>query len=179
MRLRPELLTIGHGNADRGGLAARLHESEVQVLVDVRRFPGSRHNPDVTRESLSTWLPATGILYVWEERLGGRRTLPADEPTYDDWWRNDSFRAYAAHTRTQSFRGAMRELIDRANSSTTAIMCSETVWWRCHRRIIADVAMLVHDVPVRHLMPDGRSTLHVPSAGARPIAPAQLAWQQS
>jgi uncharacterized protein (DUF488 family) len=158
------LLTVGHGPQGRLALGARLTAAGVETLVDVRRFPGSRNNPDVSRESLETWLPEAGIGYRWEERLGGRRTLPKGEPVEDGWWTVAQFAAYAAHTRTPEFTAALDEVL--AEPGTTAVMCSESVWWRCHRRLIADVAVLARGIPVLHLMPDGRLTPHRPSDGA-------------
>ncbi|MFD2093315.1 DUF488 domain-containing protein [Blastococcus deserti] len=160
------LLTVGHGPEDRAALGARLAAARVERLVDVRRFPGSRNNPDVSRESLEGWLPALGIGYRWEERLGGRRRLPPGEPVEDGWWTVAQFAAYAAHTRTPEFGAALDELLAESRHETVAVMCSESVWWRCHRRLIADVAVLARGVPVAHLMPDGRLTPHRPSEGA-------------
>jgi uncharacterized protein (DUF488 family) len=160
------LLTVGHGPDDRIALAERLTGAAVGLLVDVRRFPGSRNNPDVRREALAEWLPDAGIGYRWEERLGGRRSLPKGEPVADAWWTVAQFAAYAAHTRTPEFAAALDEVLAEAAAGTVAVMCSESVWWRCHRRLIADVAVLGRGVPVTHLMPDGRLRPHEPSAGA-------------
>ena len=87
-------------------------------------------------------------------------------PVADDWWTVAQFAAYAAHTRTAEFTAALDEVLAEAGSSTVAVMCSESVWWRCHRRLVADVAVLGRRVPVAHLMPDGRLTPHRPSEGA-------------
>jgi uncharacterized protein (DUF488 family) len=160
------LLTVGHGPQDSTALGVRLTGAGVERLVDVRRFPGSRNNPDVSREALEEWLPAAGIGYRWDRRLGGRRTLPAGEPVEDGWWTVAQFAAYAAHTRTPEFTAALDEVLAEAATATVAVMCSESVWWRCHRRLIADVAVLGRGVPVAHLMPDGRLTPHRPSEGA-------------
>ena len=160
------LVTVGHGPDDRIALAERLTGAAVGLVVDVRRFPGSRNNPDVRREALAEWLPDAGIGYRWEERLGGRRSLPKGEPVADAWWTVAQFAAYAAHTRTPEFAAALDEVLAEASAGTVAVMCSESVWWRCHRRLIADVAVLARDVPVTHLMPDGRLRPHEPSAGA-------------
>jgi uncharacterized protein (DUF488 family) len=170
------LLTVGHGPEDRDRLGARLCGAGVTSLVDVRRFPSSRNNPDARREALALWLPAAGIDYRWEERLGGRRRLPADEPVADDWWTVAQFAAYAAHTRTPEFAAALDEVLAEAAEGTVAVMCSESVWWRCHRRLIADVAALCREVPVAHLMPDGRLTPHRPSAGAVVGDDGQVRW---
>jgi hypothetical protein len=208
------LRTFGHGTAGQDEILATLHAAEVGLLVDVRRFPGSRRNPHVAREELARWLPEAGVEYRWEPRLGGRRTVaaasrtaiaragaraadgpdatsaahgpdgpdaasgedgataPGPDPTTDPgdpWWRVEAFRAYAAHTRTDEFRDGMAALLADVGRGprATVVMCSETVWWRCHRRLISDVAVLLHDVPVEHLGHDGRRTPHPPSEGAR------------
>ena len=160
------LLTVGHGQEDHLRLRARLTDAGVDAIVDVRRFPGSRTNPDVRREAMAEWLPQAGIGYRWEERLGGRRRLPPGEPVADGWWTVAQFAAYAAHTRTPEFGAALDEVLAESAGSTVAVLCSESVWWRCHRRLIADVAVLAHGVPVTHLMPDGRLSPHRLSDGA-------------
>jgi uncharacterized protein (DUF488 family) len=170
------LLTLGHGPRDRTALGAALVEAGIGMLVDVRRFPGSRVNPDVRREELERWVPELGIGYRWDARLGGRRSLPKDAPVVDDWWTVTQFAAYAAHTRTPEFEVALDELLAEAGPATVAVMCSESVWWRCHRRLIADVAVLGRDVPVTHLMPDGRLAPHRPSDGAVVAADGTVAW---
>ena len=161
-----ELITVGHGRLDRGGLGSLLSSSGIELLVDVRRYPGSRANPDVARDALVEWVPELGIDYRWEERLGGRRRLPPGEPVADGWWTVAQFAAYAAHTRTPEFGAALDEVLAAAGGQAVAVMCSESVWWRCHRRLIADVAVLGRGVPVTHLMPDGRLRPHEPSPGA-------------
>ena len=170
------MLTVGHGGLDRAAFADLLRGAGVELLVDVRRFPGSRANPDVARGVLPEWLAEAGIDYRWAEHLGGRRRLTAqeDEATQDPWWTVAAFRAYAAHTRTDEFREALEPVL--TDRPTTAVMCSESVWWRCHRRLTADVAALGHDVGVQHLMPDGRLTVHPPAAGARLRADGLVVW---
>src|ERR687889_440756 len=110
--MRASLLTIGHGTASRDQLLDLLAGAGVARIVDVRRFPGSRANPHVRREALAEWLPAAGIGYRWEERLGGRRRLPPGEPVVDPWWTVAQFAAYAAHTRTAEFTAALDEVLD-------------------------------------------------------------------
>ncbi|KGM00448.1 DUF488 family protein [Cellulomonas cellasea] len=186
-------MTFGHGTTGQDEILTVLHGADVSLLVDVRRFPGSRRNPHVARDELARWLPEAGIDYRWEPRLGGRRTVAAasraaaaegggaeaadgphgpagaDDDPGDPWWRVEAFRAYAAHTRTDEFRGGMADLLDDVarGPRATVVMCSETVWWRCHRRLVSDVAVLLHGVPVEHLGHDGRRTPHRPPEGAR------------
>lgn len=171
----PALLTVGHGRLDQEALGSLLRGASVGLLVDVRRFPGSRANPAVSRDALPQWLPETGIDYQWQERLGGRRPVP-DPDDQDPWWQVAAFRGYAAHTRTAAFRDALAEVLDELDRQQVAVMCSESVWWRCHRRIIADVATLAHGVPVRHLMHDGRLTEHRPAEGARVRSDGLVVW---
>ncbi|GHA03683.1 DUF488 family protein [Streptomyces echinoruber] len=159
------LVTFGHGTARRERIVELLRGAGVAAVVDVRTAPGSRRNPDVSRHRLAAWLPADGIAYRWEPGLGGFRRPPADGP--DTVWRNASFRGYAAHARSPEFVAAMDRLLEQAAAVRTAVMCSEAVWWRCHRRIVADFAVLARRVPAYHLLHDGRLTAHVVTAGAR------------
>ncbi|MEU9759293.1 DUF488 domain-containing protein [Streptomyces sp. NPDC047985] len=170
------LLTFGHGTAGREQLAALLHGAGLRAVVDVRTAPGSRHNPDVGREALRRWLPQEGIDYRWEQRLGGFRKVPPDSP--DVFWENASFRGYAGHTRTPDFLAAMDELLRQAAHVRTAVMCGESLWWRCHRRIIADFAVLARRARVLHLAHDGRLTEHRPTAGARLRADGLLVYDR-
>jgi uncharacterized protein (DUF488 family) len=159
------LVTVGHGTASRDELTALLHGAGVGRLIDVRRYPGSRAHPHVRREELAGWLPDAGIGYRSDERLGGRRRLPPESP--DAWWQVAAFRAYAAHMRTAEFRDAVTGLLADAAAGRTAVMCSESLWWRCHRRLIADHLVLVAGVPVVHLDHRGGLAEHRPAEGAR------------
>jgi uncharacterized protein (DUF488 family) len=161
----PVLLTIGHGTHPADQFGRLLAGAGVQSLVDVRIGPGSRRNPQFQRASLEQSMPQHGIEYRWERRLGGFRTLPPDSP--DTALRNESFRAYAAHMRTPEFGAAVTALLEQARSLRTVIMCSESVWWRCHRRLVADAVLLLHGWDVLHVMPNGRLTGHRPTDGVR------------
>ena len=171
-----ELLTVGHGPDGRQELGARLAVTGVRRVVDVRRFPASRFNPDVAGDALAAWLPEIGIGYRWEERLGGRRRIPSGAPVADAWWTVAQFAAYAAHTRTPEFAAALDEVVAEAATEPVAVMCSEYLWWRCHRRLIADVAVLAHGVPVQHVMPDGGLVDHKVAEGARLGADGLVHW---
>lgn len=160
-----ELLTVGHGTAGQDELTALLRDAGVERLVDVRRFPGSRKHPHVKREAMEEWLPEAGVEYRWEPRLGGRRRADRDSP--DTWWQVEAFRAYAGHMRTAEFREGLDRLLEDAGQVRTAYLCSETVWWRCHRRMISDFLVLVVGADVRHLAHDGTAAPHPPAAGAR------------
>jgi uncharacterized protein (DUF488 family) len=169
------VLTVGHGTLDGSAFAALLKTASVELVVDIRRFPGSRHNPGVAREPLEARLAQDGISYRWDARLGGRRSAPPGPPA-DPWWQVEAFRAYAAHTRRPEFREGLDELLEDVGERRLAIMCSETVWWRCHRRLVADVVSLCTDVSVLHLMHDGRQSPHRASDGARVAGSLELVW---
>jgi uncharacterized protein (DUF488 family) len=174
---RPHLVTFGHGTAGRAELAALLRGAHVAEVVDIRTAPGSRRDPDLLRDRLARWMPREGLGYRWERRLGGFRTPAPDSP--DVVWRNTSFRGYAGHTRSAEFVAAMDELLDGAARERTAVMCGEAVWWRCHRRLVADFAVLARDTPVDHLMHDGRLTAHSPTPGARLRADGLLVYDDT
>jgi uncharacterized protein (DUF488 family) len=165
------LLTVGHGTASQDELTDLLRGAGVRLLVDVRTAPGSRRHPHVARAELAEWLPAAGIAYRWEKDLGGFRRPAPDSP--DVVWREPMFRGYAGWMRTEPFRAALDRVLVEGDG--TVVMCSESVWWRCHRRLIADAAVLLRDTPVRHLMHDGRLSPHPPTPGVR-VTPAGLVY---
>ena len=144
--------TVGHGTRSTSELIAIVRAAGVETIIDVRRFPGSRRHPQFTREALEVSLPHAGISYAWlGEELGGRRT-PSSAPTRHPAWRNDAFRAYADHMDSTGFRATLDQLVTDATSGLrAALMCAETLWWRCHRRLIAD-ALVVGGVRVVHLL---------------------------
>ncbi len=160
-----ELLTVGHGTLAADQLSDLLRHNGVELLVDVRSYPGSRRNPQFGREQLEAWVPDAGVTYRWERRLGGRRPVRAD--SVNVVLRNEAFRGYADHMASAEFRGALDEVLASAARQRTAVMCSESVWWRCHRRLLSDAAALVRDATVVHLMHDGRSVPHPVTEGAR------------
>ncbi|WP_409429602.1 DUF488 family protein [Mycobacterium sp. SMC-11] len=146
-------------------MSALLTGAGMQSLVDVRSAPGSRHNPDTAREEMQHWLPAAGIGYRWEPRLGGWRRVKGPSP--DIGLRNDSFRSYAGYMRSEDFQAGIDELLAEAAGQQVAVMCAETVWWRCHRKLIADYLTLARGTEVRHLMHDGKLRDHRPTVEAR------------
>jgi uncharacterized protein (DUF488 family) len=167
------LLTVGHGTASQQELTDLLRGAGVALLVDVRTAPGSRRHPHVARSELEQWLPAAGIGYRWEQDLGGFRRPAADSP--DVVWREPMFRGYAGWMRQEPFRVALERVL--AAGDGTVVMCSESLWWRCHRRLLADAVVLLHDVPVEHLMHDRRRQPHRPTDGAR-VTPAGLVYDE-
>ncbi len=159
------LLTYGHGTESSERTVATLSGAAVSSLVDIRTAPGSRRNPQFARAALAEWLPAAGIIYRWEKRLGGFRRPGPDNP--DVAWREDMFRGYAEHMRSPGVLLAIDAVLAEAASRQVAVMCSESLWWRCHRRLVADFVSVARGVEVRHLMHDGRIEEHRPSAGLR------------
>ncbi len=160
-----ELLTVGHGTLAADELVGLLHDNRVELLVDVRSYPGSRRNPQFGREQMEAWVPGAGIGYRWERRLGGRRPGRAD--SVNVVLRNEAFRGYADHMASAEFRGGLDDVLVAAGDRRTAVMCSESLWWRCHRRLLSDAAVLVGDAAVQHLMHDGRHVDHPVTEGAR------------
>ena len=159
------LWTVGHGTHSRDEFLDLVRVAGVAAVVDVRIAPGSRRHPHFGRDALARWLPDAGVAYRWERRLGGFRKPAPDSP--DVALRNESFRGYAGYMRTDEFRAAVSDLLAGARPAHTAVLCSETVWWRCHRRLIADQVMLLHGWSVRHVLPPGRCSEHLPTAGVR------------
>ena len=157
--------TIGHGTLPADDFAQLLRDAGVEQLVDVRSFPGSRRNPQHGQAAMEQWLPESGITYRWIRALGGRRRPVEGSPHAA--LRHPAFRAYADHMEGTEFQQGVAELLDLAADGAVAVMCSESVWWRCHRRLLADHLLLTRDVEVLHLMHDGRRTPHRPTDGVR------------
>ena len=159
------ICTIGHSTRQPDEFIALLAQHEIQAIVDVRRFPGSRRNPQFGQAELQTLLSANGIEYHWIAALGGRRR---SEASVDTAWRNPSFGAYAGYIETPEFAAGLEELLAHASRVRTAIMCAELLWWRCHRRIIADV-LTVRSIPVVHIVDERNSTEHPLTSPARVV----------
>lgn len=159
------LITVGHGTLDADEFVRLLESAAVDELVDVRTYPGSRRVPHFGREAMEAWLPAGGIPYRWAPALGGRRR--AARHSANVALRDPSFRSYADYMARPEFRDALAALVRDVESRNVAVMCAESVWWRCHRRLIADAAVLLHGADVRDLFHDGRLPSHQPSPEAR------------
>ncbi|MDQ4149123.1 MAG: DUF488 domain-containing protein [Actinomycetota bacterium] len=145
------IFTIGHGARPLADFLDALANGRVDLLIDVRRYPGSRRHPHFGREALASVLAHGGIGYEWwGPSMGGRREAGGESEVRHRSWKNASFRAYAAHMDTAKFRDALSRLIELSDDHRVAIMCAETLWWRCHRRLIAD-ALLAEGCEVMHL----------------------------
>lgn len=158
------LYTIGHGTAPIDAFVDELRGARIELVVDVRRFPGSRRNPQFGSDALAQSLHEGGIAYRHDVALGGRRRAGPD--SVNTALRNEAFRAYADYMATADFHAARDHLFAQAAEHRIAIACSETLWWRCHRRLIADVAVLVAELPVLHLLL-GTPRQHIVTEGAR------------
>ena len=142
--------TIGHSTRNIDIFLALLEENEIQLVADVRMFPGSRRYPRFGRDALAKSLSKRGIRYEHFPELGGRRKPKADSK--NTAWRNEAFRGYADYMETDNFCRGIARLVDLAEKSgSTAVMCAEAVWWRCHRSLISDY-MKAHGGEVLHIL---------------------------
>ena len=154
------MFTVGHGARPIGDFIAVLQAASIAVLIDIRRFPGSRRHPHFGREALAAALGHEAIAYRWQgEALGGRRSRRAD--SRHTALHNQAFAGYADHMDSPEFRSAVDALIEQAASERQAIMCAETVWWRCHRMLVAD-ALTLRGAQVVHLLAINRREVHRP-----------------
>jgi len=160
----PALYTVGHSTRSTDELIALLRAHDIEALVDVRRFPGSRRHPQFQREALAGALQAAGIAYRHDARLGGRRQPVAGSP--NTAWRNDQFRGYADHMASADFRAAMADLLRDAAARPTTVMCAEAVPWRCHRQLLADAAV-AGGWRVEHIISESDTRPHELAAAAR------------
>jgi uncharacterized protein (DUF488 family) len=161
--LAPALFTIGHGAVDIETFIGYLRDAEIASLVDVRRFPGSRKHPQFGSAALAKALNDNGMCYRHAEHLGGRRRPLPDSP--NTGLRNEGFRGYADWMAGEAFRIALTDVVNESHERRTAVMCAETPWWKCHRRLIADAAVLLANTPVVHLIA-GKQSGHRLTEGA-------------
>lgn len=159
------IFTIGHSTRTFAEFADLLRDSGVQLIVDVRKLPGSNRYPQFDQDRISASLGDAGVGYRYAQALTGRRTVSTEVPfEVNAWWKNRSFHNYADHAMSDDFRSALSELREWARTSRIAVMCSEAVWWRCHRRIIAD-HLISHNETVRHIIGPGHVDTAQLSAG--------------
>lgn len=154
----PAALTIGHSTRPAAGFVSLLRANEVELLVDVRRHPGSRRHPQFNLGELEETLADAGIDYRHDDRLGGRRRPgPGESPNRA--WESEGFRAYADHVLSDVGQRALDRLEAEARERRLAVMCAEAVPWRCHRQIIAD-HLVARGLEVRHVLGEGRTDGH-------------------
>jgi uncharacterized protein (DUF488 family) len=158
------ILTIGHSTHAIDDFIGMLRAHGVTRLVDIRRFPGSRRQPQFNKEALAAVLEHAGIAYEHAVDLGGRRDPRSDSP--NKGLRNEQFRGYADHMATPEFRGAVERLLERSRNEVVAVMCAEAVPWRCHRSLLSDQLTALGE-DVEHIMSATQRNPHRPTAGAR------------
>jgi uncharacterized protein (DUF488 family) len=159
-----EVWTVGHSTRPLGAFLELLQRHRIEAIADVRRFPASRAHPEYNANPLGESLEAAGIAYRGLLGLGGRRRPLADGPCTA--WRNPSFHGYAQHMQSEEFASGLAELTDLSGGLRTALLCSEALWWRCHRRLIADALVSL-----------GLGVWHIGERGAEPhrlLSPARL-----
>jgi uncharacterized protein (DUF488 family) len=152
-----KIWTIGHSTRPLDQFLELLAQHGVQAIADVRRFPGSRRQPQFGQDALRSALVAHGLVYHWFPALGGRRRPRAGSP--NTAWRNASFQGYADHIESDEFAGGLSELLALAARLRTTLMCAELLWWRCHRALIADV-LSVRGIAVVHIQDEKHAIPH-------------------
>ena len=158
--------SIGHSTHALPEFLGLLEAHSIHRLADVRTVPKSRRHPHFRTEEMAHSLPAAGVVYRHMPGLGGFRRARPDSP--NTGWENQSFRGYADHTQSSEFRDALDELCTWATGRPTAMMCSEGLWWRCHRRLVAD-QLVSAGWEVLHIAPDGRTSPHELTEFARVV----------
>jgi uncharacterized protein (DUF488 family) len=158
------MLTVGHSNRTLEQFIELLTSHRVDLLVDVRTVPRSRHNPQFNRETLPQAVAAQGIAYEHLPGLGGLRHARKD--SLNTGWRNASFRGYADYMQTGEFARNLAVLCELVARKRAAIMCAEAVPWRCHRSLIAD-ALTIRGIAVMHILSASKAELHQLTAFAR------------
>lgn len=159
-----EIWTIGHSNKELEVSIALLRSQRIDLLADVRRYPGSRRYPHFNSEQFAESLHTAKIEYAHFPELGGRRPVQKNSP--NDAWRNDAFRGYADYMMTAEFEAGMERLTDSAKLKRTAVMCAEVLWWQCHRSLIADF-LKARGWRVWHILSENKVEEHPYTSAAR------------
>ena len=165
MSARPRIYTVGHSTHDLPRLLELLRAHGVAAVADVRAHPGSRRMPRFNRDALTRELEDEAIVYRHIPELGGRRRPVPGGP--NQGWQVEGFRGYADHMASAEFQVGLDRLQEMARERPTAIMCAEGLWWRCHRRLVAD-ALVIRGWEVVHIAPDGGATAHELTSFALP-----------
>lgn len=151
--------TVGHSTRTAEEFVSLLREYSIELVADVRRYPGSRKFPHFNRDELRKLLADNGIRYVWFEDLGGRRYGKSASESPNVGLRSRGFRNYADYMLTDQFASALAKLMDVAHEARTTLMCAELLYWKCHRRLICDT-LTAHGVSVTHILGHGRTREH-------------------
>ncbi|SRR5579871_6218611 len=167
MTSKLSLFTIGHSTHSLEEFLALLARHDIEALLDIRRFPGSRKFPQFNRDNLAPVLQKAGIEYHWLEALGGRRGRRPEGPSAVNLGlRNAGFRNYADYMLTPEFQAGLDRLLGVARRRRTALMCAEGLYWRCHRRLVSD-CLTAQGITVQHILPDGKLRPHQLTNGAK------------
>lgn len=156
--------TIGHSTRTITAFIEMLTAHKIEAVADMRRFPGSRRYPQFDQDALRASLADAYIAYEPFPELGGRRKSRPD--SHNTAWRNASFRGYADYMETDAFRAGIARLLELAGRERTAMMCSEAVWWRCHRALIADF-LKAEGIQVLHILSASKTEVHPFTSVAR------------
>jgi uncharacterized protein (DUF488 family) len=162
--LNETIWTIGHSTHSLDEFIAMLKSFQIELVADIRSFPGSRRFPHFNKEALEVSLPENSIKYIHLRELGGRRKARPD--SINTGWRLAAFRGYADYMETDAFKDGIKELEKIAMKQRTAYMCSEAVWWSCHRSLVSDY-LKVNGWNVIHIMGIGKSSEHTYTTPAR------------
>ena len=165
--------TLGHSTRSLSELIEMLQSFQIELVVDIRSFPGSRKFPQFNKEALEFFLPQSNIEYMHLKNLGGRRKANPDSKNTS--WRNAAFKGYADYMETAVFKEGIQELENSALKKRTAYMCSEAVWWRCHRSMVSDY-LKVRSWKVMHIMSPGKAEEHPYTQPAR-IVNGELSYE--
>lgn len=165
-----DIYTIGHSTHTTDEFIALLKEYNINIVVDVRSYPGSNYVPQFNKENIEEWLPEHDIQYIHLKDLGGRRNKNKDiDPALVDGWRQSSFRNYASYTFTKDYEEGINKLLSLAKDKQLAYMCSEAVPWRCHRLIISNT-LVAKGINVHHIINKNETISHeLGKYGAEPI----------
>lgn len=166
MNVPKQIWTIGHSNQSIEAFIGLLTSHHISALADVRLLPGSRKHPQFNAEALEQSLADVGISYHPFPELGGRRRPRPDSP--NTAWRNASFRGYADYMDSPEWRGGLERLERLACERKTAVMCAETLWWKCHRALISDFEK-ARGVEVLHILSDNKVEEHPYTSAAQLI----------
>ena len=168
-----KIWTVGHSTRSGEEFTRILKAHEIEVLMDVRTFPGSRRYPQFNKGELEGALNKIQIRYQHEPRLGGRRTPKPD--SHNTAWRNAQFRGYADHMETEDFKRGVQELLELSSEKRVAVMCAEAVWWRCHRSLIADY-LKAEGHEVVHIVDEKKTEEH-PFTSAANLVDGKLSYR--